>query len=104
MGTEKKDSLSEPVDLEKLIKLIIAVSGGVGVVVYSYCLGYFRTFEIPDFPSFFEAVIFYISSALKILEAERFVGLELIFLRFCRLDNLQLFFQNEGCSQLQVQE
>lgn len=64
-------------DFEKTIKIITTLSFAVGLVIYSFTIGYFHRLEIPGTPTFLDSIRFYLHSTLKNLyeKPEIFIGL-----------------------------
>lgn len=74
----QKPAQKEDFDLERFLKIVTAFSVAVGVVVYSFTLGYFHRLEVPGSPSFLEAIRFYVLSVLKNLYTNPLVGVGII--------------------------
>lgn len=76
-----KTSDTHGFDFEKTIKIFSTISFSIGLVIYSFTLGYFHRLEIPGNPSFLTSIRFYLLSSLKsfYLKPEIFLGLFCIF-------------------------
>ncbi len=60
-----KITASQDFDFEKMLKILTSIFLSIGLVIYSFCLGYFHRLEIPDYPSLVGAIRFYLTSVLK---------------------------------------
>lgn len=62
---QKPEKTIKDFDFEKFLKIFTTILFTVGLVIYSFCLGFFHRFQIPDYPSLIDAVRFYLTSILR---------------------------------------